>query len=188
MWIEGFFNLIGYFNEGRTEEGQCTYKQQGKRDSTLKTVHQSLQQYSKGSYPSMTAQTSQLKSPLASANIIFSISSRKLLHCRAALSLTRGQEDSLPNACSSSTTLGWAWQSPIQKLPAWQLFAYATQQVYKLTSRWRSISKSSTFFSFPPSATLLGLVSQRPMRQSNGRNIFVFYTQHNFAACKKLCP
>lgn len=87
----------------------------GGRDSPLKTVHQSLQQYIKSNYPSTTAQTSQFKSPLASANIIFSISPSKLLHCHASLSVTasgtRGQPAKMPVAHPQH-----AWQSPVQKL------------------------------------------------------------------------
>lgn len=86
-------NSNRYFKEHRTEEGQCARKQQGKRDSPLRTVHQSLQQC-RSSCPSTTAQTSQFQSPLASAYIFFATSSSQLLHGCAALPVTqrKGEE------------------------------------------------------------------------------------------------
>lgn len=78
--------------EPRKDSGQESSK---RRETPLRIIHPSLLLHSpaasRSSSPSMTAQTRQFQSPLASAYILFATSSSQLLHWRAALPVTQGK-------------------------------------------------------------------------------------------------
>lgn len=77
--------------EPRKDSGQESSK---RRETPLRIIHPSLLLCSPAasrSSPSMTAQTRQFQSPLASAYILFATSSSQLLHCCAALPVTQGK-------------------------------------------------------------------------------------------------